>query len=131
MHSGGARVDAGLSPHPQWIHFESISEVVMPINLSIKDVPDDLAQRLRERAARNHRSLQGELMVIIEQAAPASPPASPAPTAPVATPLGGQGTPGWKTIEQIVAERAQRPPLNFSPNLPRGVDIIRGDRDSR
>jgi plasmid stability protein len=41
----------------------------MGINLSIKDVPEDLAQRLRERAARNHRSLQGELMAIIEQAA--------------------------------------------------------------
>jgi len=41
----------------------------MGINLSIKDVPEDLAQRLRERAARNHRSLQGELMSIIEQAA--------------------------------------------------------------
>ena len=37
-------------------------------NLSVKDVPDDLAERLRQRAARNHRSLQGELMAIIEQA---------------------------------------------------------------
>jgi plasmid stability protein len=27
-----------------------------------------LVQRLRERAARNHRSLQGELMAIIEEA---------------------------------------------------------------
>ena len=42
----------------------------MPVNLSIKNVPDDLAQRLKERAARNHRSLQGELMAIIEQSAP-------------------------------------------------------------
>ena len=39
------------------------------VNLSIKGVPDDLAERLRQRAARNHRSLQGELMAIIEQAA--------------------------------------------------------------
>ena len=31
----------------------------MPVSLSIKNVPDDLAQRLRERAKRNHRSLQG------------------------------------------------------------------------
>jgi antitoxin FitA len=38
-------------------------------------VPDDLAQRLKERAARNHRSLQGELMAILEavtQLVPAS-----------------------------------------------------------
>ena len=39
----------------------------MPVNLSIKNVPDELAQLLRERAAQNHRSLQGELMVILEQ----------------------------------------------------------------
>jgi antitoxin FitA len=47
----------------------------MTVNLSIKNVPDDLAQRLKERAARNHRSLQGELMAILEavtQPAPAS-----------------------------------------------------------
>ncbi len=46
----------------------------MPVNLSIKDVPDDIAQRLRERAKRNHRSLQGELMAIVEAAAPAPKP---------------------------------------------------------
>lgn len=37
-------------------------------NLSIKDVPEAWAESLRQRAARNHRSLQGELMAIIEQA---------------------------------------------------------------
>lgn len=41
----------------------------MPINLSVKNVPEALAAKLRERAARNHRSLQGELMVILEAAA--------------------------------------------------------------
>jgi plasmid stability protein len=41
----------------------------MPVNLSIKNVPDALAGRLRERAERNHRSLQGELMAILESAA--------------------------------------------------------------
>ena len=40
----------------------------MTVTLSIKNVPDELAQRLRERAARNHRSLQGELMAILEDA---------------------------------------------------------------
>ena len=39
----------------------------MPVNFSIKNVPDALAGRLRQRAARNHRSLQGELMAILEQ----------------------------------------------------------------
>ena len=40
----------------------------MPVNLSIKDVPDDIAEALRHRAQENHRSLQGELMAIIEHA---------------------------------------------------------------
>lgn len=39
----------------------------MSVNLSIKNVPEHLAQRLRERAARNHRSIQGELMAILEE----------------------------------------------------------------
>ena len=38
----------------------------MPVNLSIKNVPDALAAKLRERAERNHRSLQGEMMAILE-----------------------------------------------------------------
>ena len=41
----------------------------MPVNLSVKNVPEALAAKLRERAARNHRSLQGELMAILEAAA--------------------------------------------------------------
>jgi plasmid stability protein len=40
----------------------------MPVNLSIKNAPDDVVKRLRARAARHHRSLQGELMAIIEDA---------------------------------------------------------------
>ncbi|HEV7996643.1 MAG TPA: Arc family DNA-binding protein [Stellaceae bacterium] len=40
----------------------------MPVHLSIKNAPDDLVMRLRERAAKNHRSLQGELLAIIEEA---------------------------------------------------------------
>ena len=38
----------------------------MPVNLSVKNVPDALAQRLRERAHRNRRSLQRELLTILE-----------------------------------------------------------------
>lgn len=40
----------------------------MAVNLSIKKVPDELAASLRVRAARNHRSVQGELMAILEEA---------------------------------------------------------------
>ncbi len=41
----------------------------MPVTLSIKTVPDKLAAALRRRARLNHRSLQGELMSILESAA--------------------------------------------------------------
>ena len=41
----------------------------MSISLSIKNVPDTLAEQLRDRAKRNHRSLQGELIHILETAA--------------------------------------------------------------
>jgi plasmid stability protein len=40
----------------------------MSVNLSIKNVPEALAAKLRARAERNHRSLQGELMAILEAA---------------------------------------------------------------
>jgi plasmid stability protein len=41
----------------------------MPASLSIKNVPDHVVERLRARAARNRRSLQGELLDLIERAA--------------------------------------------------------------
>ncbi len=50
----------------------------MPVNLSLKNAPDDVVQRLRERAERHHRSLQGELMAIIEAAVRENRPAKPA-----------------------------------------------------
>jgi antitoxin FitA len=40
----------------------------MPVSLSIKNAPDEIVVRLKERAAKNHRSLQGELLAIIEEA---------------------------------------------------------------
>jgi plasmid stability protein len=39
----------------------------MPVNLSIKNVPDHIAVQIRRRAVRHHRSLQGELVAILEQ----------------------------------------------------------------
>ena len=44
----------------------------MPVSLSIKNAPDELVRRLKERAERHHRSLQGELMAILEDAAGSS-----------------------------------------------------------
>lgn len=98
----------------------------MPVNLSIKEVPDALADRLRERAERNHRSLQGELMAIIEHAVVdesamrAQSQRYPAGVPPV----------GARTIEEIAAAHRARFPRPISTG-PLAVDIIRGDRDSR
>jgi len=107
----------------------------MAVNLSIKAVPDALAQRLRERAERNHRSLQGELMALIERAA-----AEPGELDAAAAAHGRASLPheragaverrGTKTIEQIAAEHRALYPKPFT-DLPRAVDIIRRDRDSR
>ena len=41
----------------------------MPVSLSIKNVPDEVVERLRERATRNKRSLQCELLDVVERAA--------------------------------------------------------------
>lgn len=95
----------------------------MEVNLSIKGVPETLAERLRARAARNHRSLQGELMHIIETAAMQE---GDAPTGALRSPMQR----GTKTIEQIAAEHSALYPKPFD-RLPRAVDIVRKDRDSR
>jgi len=39
----------------------------MPVSLSVKNVPDEVAARLRLRAKRHHRSIQGELLAILEE----------------------------------------------------------------
>lgn len=95
-------------------------------NLSIKDVPEAWAQALRERAARNHRSLQGELMALIQRVVePES-----LPLASTAKPLTSRRQ-GWKTVEQIAAELKAKNPNGPVLGQPLGVDIIREDRDSR
>ncbi|HEY5582129.1 MAG TPA: hypothetical protein VIK56_13395 [Rhodoferax sp.] len=127
-------------------------------NLSVKDVPEAWAQALRERAARNHRSLQGELMALIERAVesqagtPSNDTATPEPDnsdpCQPMNPLASMerkstvvgldrfGHPiirqGWKTVEQVVAELREKPhDAKLCHALPRGVDIIREERDAR
>ncbi len=73
------------------------------VTLSIKNVPVDLAERLRTRAARNHRSLQGELMAILDEASRVL------------------------TIEDLAAF-AERVGLRTPPNSAR---LVRQDRDGR
>ena len=110
-------------------------------NISIKDVPDQWAEALRQRAARNHRSLQGELMAIIERAVleasgPQQAPAQLSGRVGMGTVVGhgAGGHPiirqGWKSVDQIAAELRAKYPQPFTDG-PLGVDIIREDRDSR
>jgi plasmid stability protein len=100
----------------------------MSVNLSIKDVPEAVAERLRLRAGRNHRSLQGELMAIIESAAGNE--AAAAPDRWAVAPGARARQQGWKTVEDLMAERRAHP-LVTTPGLPLAVDIIRADRDER
>jgi len=98
----------------------------MGVNLSIKGVPDDIAERLRELAMRNHRSLQGELMAIIERAANAE------HAAPELAPAGRVVAErrGWKTIDDLIVERRSRASRHLV-GVPLAVDIVRADRDRR
>lgn len=94
-------------------------------NLSIKDVPEEIAEALRQRAARNHRSLQGELMAIIHAAVQA------ADARGLPANWGAfDGRRGTRTIEDLFEERRQKYPEPVRGG-PLGVDIIRADRDSR
>ena len=99
--------------------------------ISIKDVPDLWAEALRQRAARNHRSLQGELMAIIEASLAGVPQATPAgsATGPVWQVPAGALREG-RSVEQVAREMATKYPQTVA-NVPPGVDITRSDRDAR
>ena len=117
-------------------------------NISVKDVPEPWADALRQRAARNHRSLQGELMAIIERAVLEQTTGAGALSGAtrnehaamsgdhrsIVVGLDRFGHPivrrGWKTVEQVAAELRAKYPEPFVDG-PLGVDIIRRDRDSR
>jgi len=106
----------------------SFSTAAMPVNLSIKNVPDELAQRLRERAARNHRSLQAELMALLEWASQLAP---------------SQAVGSDPVLNRLPPAPSQRPRLSVDEvyeralkRFPNGtgessVDLIREMRDTR
>lgn len=64
------------------MNLPSPGTTIMPVTLTIKQVPDRIAQKLRTRAAANHRSLQGELMAILEEAVLQTVAATSEPEAP-------------------------------------------------
>lgn len=93
----------------------------MPVNLSVKNVPDDLAERLRRRAAANRRSLQRELLGILEAAVGLRAPSS---TAAGAT---RELQPELITIDEL-AELSRK---LFPRGTESSVAYIRQLRDSR
>ncbi len=78
----------------------------MPVNLSIKNAPDDIVSRLRARAEHNHRSLQGELLAILEEAVRKEP---------------------LLTVEEVLREVSRLGLQTGSES----ADLIRADRDAR
>ena len=78
----------------------------MPVNLSIKNAPDDVVAKLKLRAARHHRSLQGELMAILESVA------------------RGESPTHYLTVAEVAALARE-----IGPKSPSSVAMIREDRD--
>jgi len=94
-------------------------------SLSIKNVPEEVIERLRERAERNHRSLQGELLALIREAA------FPAENQEQRRALTEEPfRSGTRTLKQILEERVTKG-FELRDDLPLAVDIIRADRDAR
>ncbi|HEY5635082.1 MAG TPA: hypothetical protein VIT02_15110 [Burkholderiaceae bacterium] len=90
----------------------------MPVNLSIKNVPDALADKLRANALRNHRSLQKELLSVLERAAGLHDVSF----------AGARATPQGRLSIEEVARRARE---RFPDGTPSSVQFIREQRDSR
>jgi hypothetical protein len=77
----------------------------MPVSFSVKNVPDRVAKALRTRARRNHRSLQGELLAVLEAAAqfPEADSAAPPP------PLVRESAPAWGAEPATTPGRSRSP----------------------
>lgn len=93
-------------------------------HLSIKNVPEEVVKKLRQRAARNHRSLQGELMELVCRVTNESPTREETGSRPLSSKTG------TKRIEHIAAEHQSRWKEPFAQG-PLAVDMIRADRDAR
>lgn len=95
-------------------------------NLSIKNVPAEVVEKLRQRAAANHRSLQGELMALVCRAAESA--HGKGEEQPAETPSRSQT--GTRSIEDIAAEHRRRQPQPIDQG-PQSTAILRADRDAR
>lgn len=115
----------------------------MTVTLTIKQVPEPLARQLKRRAERNRRSLQKEMLSIMEDAAGRGVPPAPAAYSNVSEPaavysakrtairrtgktVGGEHA-GKLTLDQLW-QRARK----LGASMPsESAAIIRRDRDAR
>lgn len=104
----------------------------MSVNLSIKGVPDEWAERLRARAERNHRSLQGELMALLQRAAEEPFEAAVSESRRTTADRSSRSVVrhGTKKVGQIAAELRAKYPEPIT-DVPLAVDIVRELRDGR
>lgn len=116
-------VDDASREVPKWLHNGAQA---IP-NLSIKNVPESVLTKLRERAARHHRSIQGELMALL---AAAVEPATRAPDVVAAREKPQGHRSGTRSIEEIAAEHRKRWKKPFARG-PRAAAVIRAERDAR
>ena len=116
--------------HPFRMQYES-----MATTFTIKQIPDALADALRERAASNRRSLQGELLLILESSvgAPTRHIAEPpAPAYAPATPKrAASRTPARRNGKLTLDEVWQRARKLGGATPSESTDLIRRDRDAR
>ena len=98
-------------------------------NLSIKDVPEFWAAALRQRAARHHRSLQGELLAMVEAVVHDEAQLRDTDTILAKGSRIGRRR-GIKTVENIAAEMSATFP-GMAVKTALAVDIIRAERDVR
>ena len=99
----------------------------MPSNLSVKNVPEPMLEALRARAARNHRSLQGELMSILE-AAVSGQGSAQGNVAPETTTYRNSAESMDKISIEALAARAKQ---LFPAGTPSSADVLRNMRDNR
>ena len=81
----------------------------MPVNLSIKNVPEDIHEALKKRAAQNRRSLNNEILKALEQSVQRE----------------------RETEAQIERLRKLHTEQRFEVSTEEIVAMIRKDRDSR
>lgn len=95
------------------------------LNLSIRNVPDDVADLLKARAQRNHRSVQGEIMAILEDAISGGPGLREQQRAFLREDQQPTSDARKLTVREI-AQWARKAGLKTAPD---SVQMIRDDRD--